>query len=388
MLKSYAHRRPLVGPPPVVPWHELTRASLIELKRMFGYVRTRHRNLAVVENKLRKVKALPENKRHPQAIDNLTASVENAWAHVEFSTRKLEEHMHFAMARLDGTLDEIAPLAHGRKRGSTGGSRGGDGKKAKEVRAFVAYALKELPTFKLVAAATAGSWTRTVCGAGRHGACEEYKSGRTTMKKGSKTIVACKHIIAHHTRKPIPGHSGSDAAVTALIAHAKPVIEVMKRKSGREVEVAEQLAWMAAMEAAAQFDPAAANLARFNTYYSYKARRRTQIRTANDCPPGKTRIKGKIIARGTLNVDDGEGDSARFHPTTNNIDTTARSAVQAALATLSEDEREIADLYLMGEDCSLRKLAEQKEMSVHRVRKMVTTVTKKLKELLSDFAEN
>jgi RNA polymerase sigma factor (sigma-70 family) len=386
MPKSYAPQKPLVGPPAVLPWHQITRASLCELKRMFGYVRTRHRNLAVVENKLRVVMATPGDKRHPRAIENLHASIENAKAYAEFTTRRLEEHMHYAMSCLDGTLDEIRPLSSGRKRGKTGGS-GRHGKKAKEVRAFVAYALKELPTFKLVVAAAAGTWTRTVCSAAKHGACEEYKSGRTTMKKGNKVIVACKHVIADNARKPLPGHSGSEAAAAALIEHAKPVIKVMTRKSGREDEVAEQLAWIAAMEAAAQFNPAASNLARFNTYYSYKARRRTQIRTANDCPPGKIRIKGKIITRGTLNVEEGAGDSALYHPTTTNHDNTTKNAVAEALATLGEDEREIASLYLMGDIPSLRKLAEARGTSVHQVRKMVATVSEKLRGLLADFAE-
>ena len=370
--------KPLKGPRALKPWFEITRATPVELQRMFDRFRSRHRKLAKVEKLLREVRALPEDQRHPLAVDNLTARRNNALAHLTFSEQNLRNHLKFAVARYDGTLDEIKPLANGKMR------PGRAQKNLADARATVRYYNAAIDEFCLAAAAAAGSWKRTVCGGGKP--CAEYRSGKTLMKKGNKQIVACKHVIADHARKPIAGHTGSEEAAVALIEHAKPVIDVMKRKSGREDDVAEQLAWIEVIETAAKFDLANGKHARFNTFYTWWARRATQVRSANDCPPGKTRIKGKIIARGTLHVEEGEGDSARYHPTVTDEDNSAKEAVLLALSKLSEEEQEIATLTLMG-DVSLRNLAEQKGCTVHHIRKLKAEVTEKLQAILKDFAE-
>jgi len=374
------HSRTLTGPRPLKPWFEITRASPCELEGMFDRFRSRHRKLAKAEMKLREVSALPANKRHPRAIDNLTARRDNAQAHLTFSEQNLRNHLKFALARYDGTLDEIRPLP-------TGLPRQGRTKDAlADARATVRYYNTAIDEFCLAAAASAGSWVRYRCHASKHGPCDEFKSGKTLMKKGNKKVVACKHVIADAARKPYAGHAGSEAAAVALIARVKPVIDNMTRKSMREDDVAKQLATIEVLETAAKFDLTHGKKARFNTLYTWWARRATQVRTANDCPPGKTRIKGKIIARGTLHVDeDSDSDSARYHPTVTDKDSLEKSAVNAALSKLSEEEREIATLTLMS-DVSLRKLAEKKGCTVHYIRKMKSEVTEKLQVFLKDFA--
>lgn len=381
-MKSFAATTDLAGPPAVRPWHELNEkrdGSPCVLERKFGYVRTRHRNLAKAEALLTEVKALPANKRHPQAVENLTMRRDNAQAWLDFSIATLEEHLRFATSRYDGTLDEVRPLKSGRKRGT--------GKRAviAKTRKLVTYYNEALEEFKLAAAAAAGTWKRTVCGGGKP--CAEYRSGKTKIKlSNNKVIVACKHIIAEQERAPLPGHTGTNEAVEALIEHAKPVIETFKRKSGREPEVAEQLAFIEVVETAARFDPTEGRRAKFNTYYTYRCRRATQIRAAKDAPPGKTMLKGKIIARGTIHVQNDDERSDFRHPSVEDTGFEAKQAVASALATLTTEEQEIAQRYFM-EKTSLRDLAKERDCSMHQIRKLVKQVTEKLQGLLKDFAE-
>jgi RNA polymerase sigma factor (sigma-70 family) len=371
----------LVGPPEVRSWqymNEKRDASPCVLGRKFVAVRTRHRNLAQAEARLKTAKADPET--DSLLLERLVERRDNAQAWLDFTVATLKEHLTFATARYDGSLDAVRPRASGRPRKAS----------AKEefakARQLVAYYGTVLDEFKLAAAATAGTWTRSVCSAGKP--CAEYRSGTVTMMKNNKKIVACKHMLADVDRKPIGGHAGTDEAARQLISSASSVIEACKQHSGREPEVAEQLAWIEVLETAARFDPTASNMARFNTYYTYRARRATQIRTDNDCPPGKMRIKGKIVSRGTIHVDDDNHDGAFLHPTTCDTfaDPSMQESVAAALASLTPEEQEIAALHLV-DDVSLRKLAERKNLSMHQVRKLVNSVTEKLRSALKGFAD-
>lgn len=374
-MQSFAPQKKLIGPPNVRPWHKLNTMKdgvPCVLERKFDYVRGRHRRLAKVEAQLRECRALPAEQRHPDAIENLTMRRDNAKAWLEFSLATLEEHLRLATARSDGSLDALHPLPSGGKRSVSD-----------KVAKLVAYYNEALEEFKLAAAASAGIWKRTVCGGGKP--CAEYRSGETKFKVGNKEIVACKHVIADHERKPLPGHAGTDDAVKALIEHAKPIIETFKRKSGREAEVAEQLAWIEVVETAARFDPTEGRGARFNTYYTYRCRRATQIRSPKDAPPGKTMIKGKLIARGTIHPHDDERSPDLYHPTVVENHDGAKEAVANALALLSTEEQEVATRHLI-EKVSLRKLAEERGVSLHQIRKLVTSVTTKLQASLKEFA--
>lgn len=373
----------LVGPPAVRPWHSMDEkrdASPCVLGRKFVAVRTRHRNLAQAEARLKTAKSNPATTE--TAMERLVQRRDNAKAWLEFTVSTLEEHLKFAVARYDGSLDKVRPHPSGRPRKPLGKDE------CEKARKLVAYYRDSLEEFKLVAAAAAGSWTRTVCSAGKHGPCDEYRSGTVTMKWLNKTVAACRHLLAEQERKPIGGHDGTEEATKKLIASTSSIISRMAQVSGRETEEAEQLAWVEVMKTAARFDPTASNMARFNTYYTYWARRATQIRSANDCPPGKTRVKGKIVARGTIHVSDDEHDGSLLHPVTHDSfsdEASMKEAVAEALTKLSPEEQEIAALYLMG-DISLRKLAEQKGLSMHQVRKLVAGVTEKLQVALKSFA--
>lgn len=374
------------GPPAVRSWQDMDEkrdASPVVLKRKFVAVRTRHRNLAEAEACIRAYNELPDDQVCEETHVALKRRRDNAEAWLNFTLATLDQHLQFAVARYDGSLDAVRPLPNGRLRKTC------DKKEFIKARQLVDYYRESLDEFKLAAAAAAGSWTRTVCSAAKHGACEEYRSGQTTMKKNGKVIVACKHIIADSDRHPVGGHAGSEEAVKDLIARAHSVIEFVKSHSGREPEVAEQLAWVEVLETAARFDPTISNMARFNTYYTYRARRATQIRSDNDCPPGQMRIKGRIMARGTIHIDDDQRDSAFLHPATHDIydNNAMKEAVTSALASLPTDEQEVATQYLMGE-VSLRKLAEQRNLTMHQVRKLVSNVVSKLQVSLKSFAEH
>jgi RNA polymerase sigma factor (sigma-70 family) len=377
-------RASLAGPPTVRPWHDMNEkrdASPCVLGRKFVAVRTRHRNLAQAEARLKTAKANPEI--NAVVLERLVERRDNAQSWLSFTIATLDEHLRFAVARYDGSLDKARPHPSGRPR------KAFEKDEFVKARRLVAYYHDSLTEFKLAAAAAAGTWTRSVCSAGKHGPCDEYREGTVSMKKNGKTITACKHILAEADRKPIGGHAGTEEAAKLLISSAHSVIESCKQHSGREPEVAEQLAWIEVLETAARFDPTASNMARFNTYYTYRARRATQIRSANDCPPGKTRIKGKIMACGTIHVDEDSEDSAFRHPVTQDVftDNAMKEAVAQALSNLAPGEQEIAALYLMG-DLSLRKLAEQKSLTMHQVRKLVATVTEKLQSALKSYADH
>lgn len=337
--KSY--RQKLHGPPTVRQWHSLNPrrdGSPCVLKRKFGYVKTRHENLARVERLLETVQTLPTSQRHPQAVENLTGSVKNHRAWLMFSCQTLEEHCKFAVSRFDGSLDELKPLESGRKRGKTGGN-GRTKEKAGATRRLVTYLRGELPTY-----------------------------------------IACCAVSART--------SGQNEAMKLLMQIAKPVVEKVKRESGREPDVAEQLAWTYLFEkTATKFDPASekSNMARFNTYFTPGARRATQIRTANDAPPGKMKVRGKFVTRGTLHTDE-DSDSALYHPESYDKDSTITESVQEALKLLEEDERRFAVLRFV-ENVPLRDLAAEYEISVHRIRKLEADVMTKLQGFLSAYSE-
>lgn len=338
--KSYQQK--LAGPPVVRSWQDLNPkrdGSPCVLRRKFGYVRTRHQRLGKAERLLEQVKSLPENERHPEAVRNLSASVENHRAWLNFSCQTLEQHCKFAVARFDGKLDEVKPLASGRKRGSTGGN-GRSKKAARKIRKLVEYLRGELDVY-----------------------------------------IACCAVAA--------GTSGQNAAMKLLMRTAKPVVDVMKARSGREPELAEQLAWKYLWEKTAKsFDPASekSNMAKFNTYFSPGARRATQLRTHADAPPGKIKVGNKFVSRGSIHTVDETSDAALNHPVFYDADTTLPNAVQAALADLGEDERRFAVLRFI-ERSSLRDLATEYEISVHQVRKLEQSVGEKLRDVLGDFAQ-
>jgi RNA polymerase sigma factor (sigma-70 family) len=339
--KSYKPSKPPAGPPEVKPWHTLTRAEPCVLDRKFGYVKTRHKNLAKAERQLAEVSALPANQRHPDAIHHLTDRVARQRAWLLYSIQTLEEHCKFAVARLDGTLDKVRPLrtktGKTRKWGSTGGS--GRGRNTKDVRRKVEYLRSELPAY-----------------------------------------IACCAVAA--------GTSDQNEAMKLLMQIAKPVVEKVKRESGREPELAEQLAWNYLWEkTAVKFNPASkkANMAKFNTYFTSHAKRATQIRTRNDAPPGRMKINGKFVARASLHTGDDDRDSALFHPGTYDEDSTTRGAVAAALGRLTEEERSFAFLRFV-ERTSLRKIAEDGGLSVHHVRRLEKEIGEKLRGFLCDFA--
>jgi len=359
MPNSYEQK--LSGPPEVRPWHSLNEkrdGSPCVLARKFGYVRRHHRRVAEAEARLAKAKA--EEKRRsrprPKMIENLTRRVANRRAWLEFSTRTLEEHCRFAVARYNGELDAFLGRKAERRRGRTGG--GGGRKKAAEIQKLVNYYLGILPTFKLAAAAAAGAWQDPA----------HADDGRYTR---------------------LPGHAESNDALVALMKQGRNVINYCKQTSAREQDDSEQLAWMAVLETAAAFDPTASNMAQFNTYLSWKARRRTQVRKDTDCRPGTMRIKGRIISRRSLELNDDDDSTNRpamLHPEHYDEDISIKSAVSDALAALNDEEREIAVSYFM-EKTSLRKLATERDTTVHKVRQLVAVVRKKLQGSLAAFAE-
>lgn len=375
--------RELKGPHAVRSWTEMDEkrdASPCVIDRHMNALRTRHRKLAKAELALREALQVPEDRRSSATVENLTHRRENAKAWLDFTVATLKEHLKFAVARYDGSLDEIRPLPNGKKRSA-------HKKKAlTKARKLVSYYTDTLDEFLLAAAASAGSWRRLVCRADKHlKGCLEYQSGETTVKHAGKTITACKHVLAELERKPIPGHAGSEEAVKSLIEHAQPVIQRVKHKSQREPEVAEQLAWIEVVETARRFDPTNSNMARFNTYYTYRASRAVEIRAAKHAPPGKTRIKGKIVARGTLHVEDGEGDSALFHPTTVNPNVDLQNAVVSAMSSLSDEERDLAEDYLV-DKVSYNELAAKRGVTVYQIRKRVAALTERLQLVLKDYA--
>ena len=334
-MKSYKSTKPLVGPIDVTPWHELTRASPCELDRKFGYVRTRHKNLAKAERLLIKVSALPVNQRHPDAIDNLNARANNHRAHLAFCCRTLEEHCKFAVARFDGSLDKLKPLAHGKKRGKTGGN-GRTPKAAAKIKRLVNYYLNELPTYFACCAVSEGT-------------------------------------------------SGQDDAMRLLMQTAAPVVAMIRKKSPRGPEMAEQLAWEALWQKASpKFDPTKSNMPRFNTYFCQWARRVNQVRTYADYPPGTIKIDGKFVVPSSLSVDEDHGSDMR-HPEVYDKDFVLQNAVQTAMAGLSETQREFAQLRWI-EKAPVRVLTERLGLSKHMLRKLEVSVAEKLQYVLRDFA--
>ena len=320
------------GPPAVRDWWTLNPkrdGSPCVLKRKFGYVKTHYNKLADAEAKLAEAKKLPEGRRRERKVEDLTDRVENRRAWLQFSVDTLRAHCHFAVARYTGELERVNPSGTGKKRGVTPGK-----KKAREIRKLVTYFEGIIPVY-----------------------------------------LQCLAVAE--------GTSDRDEAMESLMTTAKPVVEVWKRKSGREADEAEQLAWIEIITTAKKFDPTSSNMSQFNTYFSWRARRATQIRKDSDCPPGRQRIKGKIVTRGTIHMDGDDGDTAAFHPTVeDDHNNEAKSAVHEALAALSETEREIAVAHLM-EGISLRKLAEIRGETVHAVRKQVNDVKDKLRGALS-----
>jgi len=343
MKKSY--QQDLKGPPEVRPWHTLNHkrdGSPCVLSRKFGYVRTRHENLAKAERLLAEVSALPEDQRHPRAIENLRASVNNWRSWLMFSCQTLEQHCRFATARFDGSLDKVRPIFTKNGKPRKCDYAGGSGrllKKAAKTQRLVNYYLGELPTY-----------------------------------------IACCAVSA--------GTSGQNEAMKMLMQIAKPVIEKFKRESGREAEVAEQLAITYLFEkTAGKFNPASpqSNMATFNTFFTYGAKRATQKRTKNDAAPGEIKIGDRYVQRGTLHSRDEDSDSAMFHPGTYDEDPVTRAAVASALSRLSEDEKGFAIMRFV-EGMSLRQIASEHGITTHRARNMEKVVGEQLRELLCDFA--
>lgn len=337
--KSY--QQVLKGPPEVRPWHTLNPrrdGSPCVLKRKFGYVKTRHKNLADAEHLLAEVSARPASERHPQAVENLTASVENWRKWLMFSIQTLQEHCRFAVGRFDGSLAEVRTLVD--KNGFTrkwGQTR--DPKKAKETRRLVNYYLAQLSPF-----------------------------------------IACCAVST--------GTSGQNEAMRLLMQIAQPVVEKVKRESGREPEEAEQLAWKYLFEKTAhKFDPSSekSNMAAFNTFFTYGAKRATQKRTKNDAAPGEIKINGRYVRRGTLHSRDEDSDSAMFHPGTYDEDPVTRAAVANALSRLNDVEKRFAVMRFV-ESMSLRQIASENGISTHQARNLEKSVGERLRDLLCDFS--
>jgi hypothetical protein len=340
--KSY--QQVLKGPPEVRVWHTLNYrrdGSPCVLKRKFGYVKTRHENLAKAEALLKKTEEIPERQRHPAAVENLTRSVENWRNWLMFSCQTLEQHCRFAMSRFDGTLDEIRPILvkNGEIR-KCGASR--DPKKTADVRRLVNHLLSQLPAY-----------------------------------------IACCAVAA--------GTSGQNDAMKLLMQIATPVVEKVKRECRREHDLAEQLAWKYLFEKTVhKFNPASdkSNMAAFNTFFTWGARRATQKRTYNDAAPGEIKLPGKdgkFVARGTLHSQDSDDRSDMYHPGTYDEDPVTRAAVANALSGLTEDERQFAIMRFV-EHTSLRKIAVESGISTHTAKSMEKVVGEKLRGLLCDFA--
>ena len=342
----------LKGPPEVRLWNTLNPrrdGSPCVLERKFGYVKTRHENLAKAERQLSEVKALPAVERHPSAAENLKNRAENHRAWLMFSIQTLEQHCLFAVSRFDGALDAVQPATTPsgklRQRGKVGGGapKGCRRKKAVDVQRLVNYYRAELPTY-----------------------------------------LACCAVST--------GTSGQNEAMKLLMRISQPVIAKVVRTSGREAEVAEQLAITYLFEkTAAKFNPAdpRSNMAAFNTFFTYGAKRATQKRTKADAAPGEIKLPGKdgkFVRRGTLHSYDEDNNSDMFHPGTYDDDQVTRSAVANALSSLAEDEKQFAIMRFV-EKMSLRQIADENEITTHCARGMEKRVGGRLRELLCDFAE-
>lgn len=353
MAKTY-YKQDLKGPPSVRLWPTLNPkrdGSPCVLKRKFGYVKTRHNSLAKAEKHLVELKESPQptsprkTRRHTQSIENLTLLVENYRAWLMFSIQTLDQHCRFAVARFDGSLDEIKPIftsvGNQRTRGKTGGN-GRTPRRTAEVQRLVNHYLAQLPAF-----------------------------------------IACCAVSS--------GISDQNDAMKLLMKIAKPVIEKVKWECGREQDEAEQLAitylWDKTVH---KFNPASekSNMAAFNTFFTWGARRATQKRTKNDAAPGEIKMPGKdgkFVTRGTLHSRDEDSDSALFHPGTYDEDPVTRAAVADALLRLTEEERSFAILRFV-ECVSLRQIANDNGISVYIARNKERAVSERLRELLCDFA--
>jgi len=341
----------LKGPPEVRSWKALNPrrdGSPCVLERKFGYVKTRHETLAKAERRLAEIKALPAVERHPGAIEDQARRIENHRAWLMFSVQTLEQHCLFATSRFDGRLDAVQPSTTSsgkpQARGKFGGGapKGQRQKKAADTQRLVNYYRAELPTY-----------------------------------------VACCAVSA--------GHSGQNEAMKLLMQIAQPVVAKVVRTSGREAEVAEQLAFIYLFEkTATKFNPVdpKSNMAAFNTFFTYGAKRATQKRTKADAAPGEIKLpgkEGKFAQRGTLHSRDDDGDSAMVHPGTYDEDPITRESVANALSSLTEDEKQFAVMRFI-EKVSLRQIADESEVSLHLTRKMEKRVGDRLRELLCDFA--
>jgi len=341
--KSY--RQELKGPPTARPWHTLNPkrdGSPCVLKRKFDYVLTRHKVLAKAEALLKTTKALPETHRHPEAVEDLTRSVDNHRAWLLHSIQTLEQHCRFAVSRFDGSYDEMHPVfTKTGKQIKRGASRHPE--EAAKVQKLVSYYLAQLSAY----------------------------------------IACC--AVSTQT-------SGQNEAMKLLMQIAKPVIEKVKRECGREQDEAEQLAITYLFEKTVHiFNPASpqANMAAFNTFYTYGAKRATQKRTKNDAAPGECKLPGKdgrFVTRGTLHSRDEDRDSSMFHPGTYDEDPLTRAAVGNALSRLSAEEKTFAIMRFV-EQQSLRQIATENGISTHIAKNLERAVGEKLRGLLCDFAE-
>ena len=309
----------LSGPPDVIPWDKRTRASPVEIRRAFTYLVTRHKRLAQAEARLKRIQMLPMQ-RHPDAITNAQASVENARAWLAFSADTLDSLVRFAAARIDGTL----PCSSRRPRGRTN-------RRWHQTLRYYAAVLEEFKTAKCASA----------------------------------------------------GHSASSDALIKLIRHSKSVVSFYVSRSKRESDDAEQEAMLGLLKAAEAFDPAHAKMARFNTYAQWKIRRAVEARTAAVLKPGTTYdAEGRHVwSRSVETQDDGDVHPDIFHPTTKDQSPGLSEDLRSALSILTEDERAIVQRRFVDYE-SVRHISLSMGIPQHRLAKRIVDIQARLQRVL------
>ena len=336
---SYRPRSPYTGPPPVLDWRERKTASLCEMNRAGERLRGRHKELAEAEALLERVRKLDGKDRHPDAIANLEKRVANRRAWLAFSAATLDSIVRFAQARIDNdpTIGPNRKNEHLRK--------------------------------------TARRRRRGVTNRRYH----------EQVRHWSKVVDSYKWAL-----EATAGHSGSSQALLKLKDLCQGAIRKYVAESPREASDAEQMALLGILRAAEDYDPSHKKMAQFNTLAKNWIRRKTQVRRASACGPGKTLVKGKVRTVKSIEAErqNSDGESASvdlLHPATMGEDAGLSVDLARAFATLADDERAVAEHRLV-QGLTFRQVAAELDLTKAQVERIFRRAQQKLQKALAAHA--
>lgn len=337
--RSYKPSKPYAGPPPVVSVADRKTASLCEMNRAGKRLQTRHRNLAKAESTLARVSALAAKDRHPDAIENLKARVENAKQWLSYSVSTLGSIVQFAVARLNN--DPM--IGHNRKN------------------------LHRRKT-------------------------EHHRQRGTTNRRYHDQIRHWARVVEHYqwAIEATAGHSQSSQALLRLKKLCQPSIRKYVKESPREASDAEQMALLGILRAAESYDPSHKRMAQFNSFAQHWIRRKTQARRGSACAPGKTILKGKIRTTKSIEAErkNANGDVASsdlFHPSTMGEDAGLAMDISAAMSDLDDLSRAIVNERLI-KGRTLKDIASEKGLSKSQVDRLFKKARSELQRKLAAHA--